>query len=484
MNWAVDERRVVGTRPWLPWPLCGWRWWTEPVRAERLAAVRIGLALILLIDIATSYAPHVLDYFAGDWFGNTQVLGAYDWAESPRLNWSILRGIAHPLESAVFLTVWGLATAAIFLGMWGRLTVDPLTEPPARRGFGLLPSALLVWSLVSIPVMLGFWARSLPTEKQTLVWLGPLVLWMLATMFVMLEFGVRLRGFARAYDTRVAWLIGTAWVLTTLLVGAGLGLMKQGEGNPGIPGFLQPLIAPWNDSPAILIAAMALWIAATICLLVGFWSRTSAAVAWALALSFANMNPYIDNAGDTVRGIVLFYLMITPCGAVWSVDRWRERRRSGDARPVFIYPWALRLMFVQLAFIYFCNGLYKLLGADWREGQSLYYVLCDLTLSRVSFSQWPLPYWISQWMTWSVLAWEVGFPLWVAIPWTRKVALWFGVAFHVGILLTMEIGGFVPYMLVLYLPLLRWGRPLKLHGSPPLAASHAQIAREREAASG
>src|SRR5262245_15913001 len=173
MNGAVDEcrmdeRRVVGTRPWLPWPFCGWQWWTEPVRAERLAALRIGLALVLLFDIATSYAPHVVDYFAGDWFGSPPVLAGYDWTESPRLNWSILRGVAHPLESAVFLAVWVVATAAVFVGMWGRLTVDPVIEPPARRGFGLLCATLLVWSLASVPVTLGFWARSLPTENHTL----------------------------------------------------------------------------------------------------------------------------------------------------------------------------------------------------------------------------------------------------------------------------------------------------------------------------
>src|SRR5262245_63341779 len=94
MNGAVDEcrmdeRRVVGTRPWLPWPFCGWQWWTEPVRAERLAAVRIGLALVILFDIATSYAPHVVDYFAGDWFGGPQVD-----RKSTRLNSSHL-GISY-----------------------------------------------------------------------------------------------------------------------------------------------------------------------------------------------------------------------------------------------------------------------------------------------------------------------------------------------------------------------------------------------------
>jgi hypothetical protein len=34
--------------------------------------------------------------------------------------------------------------------------------------------------------------------------------------------------------------------------------------------------------------------------------------------------------------------------------------------------------------------------------------------------------------------------------------LWFGVLFHLGIYLTMELGNFVPYALTLYLPLVPW----------------------------
>src|SRR5205823_3952047 len=34
--------QVVGLKPWFPWPLSRWRWLNEPVRAERLAALRIG----------------------------------------------------------------------------------------------------------------------------------------------------------------------------------------------------------------------------------------------------------------------------------------------------------------------------------------------------------------------------------------------------------------------------------------------------------
>ena len=97
-------------------------------------------------------------------------------------------------------------------------------------------------------------------------------------------------------------------------------------------------------------------------------------------------------------------------------------------------------------------------GDSWQQGNSLYYVLCDLTLSRFSFHQLQLPLVVMQIMTWSVLVWEAGFPLWVLCPWTRTTALVFGVLFHLGIFLSMELGGFGPYMIAMYLPLVPWER--------------------------
>ena len=49
----MNDGAVDGWSPWLPWPLSRWRWWTEPVRAERLAALRIGLGVALLLDLLT-----------------------------------------------------------------------------------------------------------------------------------------------------------------------------------------------------------------------------------------------------------------------------------------------------------------------------------------------------------------------------------------------------------------------------------------------
>src|SRR5215467_7214346 len=103
----MNRRHIVGWKPWLPWPLSAWPWWTEPVRAERLAMVRIGLAAVLLFDIVTSYLPHVYHYFAGDFLGGAEVLETY-WGRSDNMHWSLLRGVEHPLESALFLAGCGL----------------------------------------------------------------------------------------------------------------------------------------------------------------------------------------------------------------------------------------------------------------------------------------------------------------------------------------------------------------------------------------
>ncbi len=148
--------------------------------------------------------------------------------------------------------------------------------------------------------------------------------------------------------------------------------------------------------------------------------------------------------------------MLAPCAAVWSVDCLIMRRRTPPFGPVLIYPWPLRLLFIQLIFVYFMNGLYKLTGLDWIQGDSLYYVFCDITLTRFSVAQLPVPYVLTKMLSWLVLAWEVSFPLLVLFRSTRPAALAIGVAFHLGIFLTMELGGFAPYVLCLYVPLVPW----------------------------
>ena len=358
---ALAPGQVRGLKPWFPWPLSRWRWLNEPVRAERLAALRLGVGLLTFLDVVLSFLP-----ISADLAGQASIMSPELLAErfDNTQRWSLLSGVQQPGEVRLILCAWA----------------------------------------------------------------------------------------------------GSAFLLA-----------------------------------------------------LGLFSRLSAAATWAVGVSILNSNPLIDNAGDMVRSLATFYLLLSPCGTVWSVDAWWRRRyrwqlvRSEDGGlrgislvrrevplpgPFYVHPWPLCLLFVQMMVIYLFNGIAKAKGGTWHEGTSLYYVLSDLTLSRWSYAVLPLPLWLTSVLTWSVLWWELLFVPVMLVPWrrladrvarmrrlgihhlagllrwNREIFLLFGVSFHVGILVSMELGFFAPYMLCLYLPLLPWERLS--------AAGPAEVPREGE----
>jgi len=257
-----------------------------------------------------------------------------------------------------------------------------------------------------------------------------------------------------------------------------------GEGSTGAPQlytwmFERPqwhwsLLQGIRDPQAIELM-LYVWMAATIGLLIGWNTRLCAIVVWMLAVSFTNLNVYAINAGDHIRGMLLLYVAMVPCGAAWSVDAWLQSRQQdgvASAARVHVHPWALRLLLIQLAWMYGASGLCKLSGHNWVAGDSLYYVMHDLSLTRFSAEMAQVPYWAMQVATWSVLAWEVLFPLLVVFRRTRVWALLAGVAMHLGIFVTMELGCFPLYLLAVYAALLLevwWLRSEQIAAAAPAA---------------
>jgi hypothetical protein len=290
-----EESLIVGLKPWLPPPLSKSAWWTAPVAAERLAAVRIGAGLMLVIDVLGTYWPR-----AADLLGTGSVT-----SQAP---------FGHPLSVS------------------HRLWLLPVADP-------------LIWKTLLI-----------------------------------------------------------LWALSGLLLAAGV------------------------------------------------LTRLAAAFAWYLSMSLVAINPTLHNAGDQVRTILFLLLMVSPCDAVWS---WRSLRR-GERRPIAIYPWALRLLHVQMAALYFMNGLFKAFGEDWRAGHALAILLGDSGWIRWPVASANLPTLLLSFSEWLVMLWELAFPLLVWVPRTRGPALWFGVLFHIGTGAIMRVGMFPAYTLCLYLMFVPW----------------------------
>src|SRR5260370_40309023 len=121
----MNEVSVVGWETGLSWPICRWRWWREPVRAERLAAMRIVLAGVLLLDLLLTYWPNLSDFFGRNGLGDQSIFGFY--TSLPSWRWSLVRGIENPAILQVALGLWLAATFCLMIGLFTR------------------PSALISW---------------------------------------------------------------------------------------------------------------------------------------------------------------------------------------------------------------------------------------------------------------------------------------------------------------------------------------------------
>src|SRR5262245_38455872 len=103
---------VVGTRPCLPRFLG--EWLTAPVRAERLAALRIGFAAVLLVDILVTYLPFLKDYYGPGSLSWPDVFASR--FESPYWHWSILRWLPDSWGPIIALATWAIAAVALLVG--------------------------------------------------------------------------------------------------------------------------------------------------------------------------------------------------------------------------------------------------------------------------------------------------------------------------------------------------------------------------------
>lgn len=215
-----------------------------------------------------------------------------------------------------------------------------------------------------------------------------------------------------------------------------------------------------SDDLQVVNTVFFVWVAATVMLLVGCWTRTANVIVWFLTLCFVNRNPNVLNGGDDVMKTGLLLLALAPSGRALSLDSWWRRRRAaakGEPPPSrLVEPWSVRLLQIQLAVIYCSTGLVKLTARSpfyegtWWAGTSIHYVLNDATMARWSYAQLPVPFWITAPMTYLSVWWEVLFPLLVLFRRTRGPALVFGVLFHFGIWLTIEVGWFSFYTLAFY----------------------------------
>ena len=141
-------------------------------------------------------------------------------------------------------------------------------------------------------------------------------------------------------------------------------------------------------------------------------------------------------------------------GDRWSIDA--RRRSDGPAVRGWAFP--IRILELQIAWIYLATGLEKLGGIDWIVGTAAYYALqLEHTFGRPWAHALAVDPLLSHLISWYTLAVELAFLPLVMIPSrvTRLIAAVAAAAMHVGILVLMNVGNFPLVMIaacVLFIP--------------------------------
>lgn len=217
------------------------------------------------------------------------------------------------------------------------------------------------------------------------------------------------------------------------------------------------LLPEWSGSAVAAWTIMGVWIGLLLLLLVGRWMRWVPLLSWICALWVFARNPTYLDGGDEVFRLASLYLafsclLLNPRDQPLSRDRQLAiRRGEREPGPATMPAWPVRLIQIQIMIVYFVAGFWKIIGPPWWDGSALYYALAGSTFSRIG-AAWAegIPQLFFIVTTISIAWWEFLFPLLVSVGRLRRAALAFGVAIHLGILLTMNVGLFPYSMLACY----------------------------------
>jgi len=247
-----------------------------------------------------------------------------------------------------------------------------------------------------------------------------------------------------------------------------LGGLSHGHTRDPLPLWLR-LFPPSAASAMALHGAM---LAASTTLLLGFFTRTSAAVLLALWLQWSQLLPTGDRGIDQLCRHILVILTFAPSGYALSVDAFlRTKSFVGDGLPV--PSWGRKLIIGQMVLMYFTAGILKTGVTWWPMGgyAALFFALHDPSVAAYDFTWTKAQPWffLTQVGTSMTVVYQVTYPLTlVLLLWRRrpelggKLGRWctrwrvewlwlaIGAWFHISLGVLMNLGIFPWAMLALY----------------------------------
>jgi hypothetical protein len=230
--------------------------------------------------------------------------------------------------------------------------------------------------------------------------------------------------------THLVWATGlsdflgkNAWVPSPLI--------QQIHASDGAWSYLWYL-----ESPTALGLHQLLMLSVASALMVGAATRITAPLAWFLQLMYVHRLTGALFGLDQILTMMLMYLMLSPCGARWSVDAFLREKwlTKGNSKAAKRWNWLLpeatatpatrvatRLIQVHMCIIYLFGGISKMRGETWWDGTALWFAVANYeyqSLDLTWLAKYPLVFSTLSNLT---IFWETFYP---ALVWPRLTRPW------------------------------------------------------------
>ncbi len=181
-------------------------------------------------------------------------------------------------------------------------------------------------------------------------------------------------------------------------------------------------------------------------LLAGFFSRSSAVIAWFLHLCAAKSGGLVSYGVDNFMTISLFYLMLSPLPDRYSLDHKLRKLKTKDRQALGFFR---RVLQIHLCLIYFFSGLTKSLGSGWWDGSNMWRALIRPPFNIIDpaiLVRWKHLFPIGGVL---ICILEIGYPFFIWHKRTRPIWFWLIIGMHIAIGMTMGMYLFALIMIVL-----------------------------------
>ena len=186
------------------------------------------------------------------------------------------------------------------------------------------------------------------------------------------------------------------------------------------------------ESPAILWCLHLAALLILACYTLGLYTRVTAVLAWIITLSYCHRLVGLQYGLDQINTFLVMYLMLAPCGEVYSLDAWLANRANPNKTTTLSTATtiATRLIQLHLCVIYFFGGVSKLRGEMWWDGSAVWFAMANLEYQTLNLTWLIHARWLVALLTHVTVLWETFYCVLVWPRWLRPIILALAVAVH------------------------------------------------------